>query len=73
MEFALVSLFLFASVFAIIYGGIKTFRRNWILALILLLLLTGIWVIWAIVECFTSAVPSHVYNVNVVNDVNNKE
>lgn len=38
---------------AVIYGGIKTFKRNWILALALFLLVTPIWAGWAIVECFT--------------------
>ena len=57
---------------ALIKGAIKTFQRNWILALILLLLLTPIWLIWAFVEMFTgeieknAAQPSqNVQNVNV--------
>ncbi len=38
---------------ALIGGAIKTFRRNWIAALLLLLFLFPIWVIWAFIEMFT--------------------
>lgn len=36
----------------LIKGGIQTFQRNWILALILLVFLTPLWACWAIVEVF---------------------
>ena len=39
---------------AIIKGGIQTFQRNWILAIIMLIFLTPIWFIWAFVEAFLS-------------------
>jgi hypothetical protein len=59
-------------IIALIKGAVKTFQRNWILALILLLILTPIWLIWAFVEMFTSEIvknsaqPSqNVQNVNV--------
>ena len=66
------AIFLLLILGALISGAIKTFKRNWILALILLLLLTPIWLIWAFIEMFTgeivkaNAQPSqNVQNVNV--------
>ena len=57
---------------ALFRGAVKTFQRNWVLALILLLVLTPIWVIWAFVEVFTgdladknSQPAQNVQNVNV--------
>ena len=57
---------------ALFRGAVKTFQRNWVLALILLLVLTPIWMIWAFVEMFTgdladkNSQPSqNVQNVNV--------
>jgi len=57
---------------ALFRGAVKTFQRNWILALILLLILTPIWMIWAFVEMFTgdladknSQPAQNVQNVNV--------
>ena len=41
---------------ALIKGAIKTFQRNWIAALLLLLVLTPIWAIWAFVELFTGPI-----------------
>lgn len=38
---------------ALLGGAVKTFRRNWVAALILLIFLTPIWAIWAFVELFT--------------------
>ena len=38
--------------FVFIAGGIQTFQRNWILALLMLIFLAPIWVCWAIVEIF---------------------
>lgn len=63
-------------VIALIKGAIKTFQRNWIAALILLILLFPIWVIWAFIEVFTGeivkestqlAAPSQNVNVTVLN------
>jgi hypothetical protein len=34
-------------------GAIKTFQRNWIAALLLLIFLFPIWALWALVEVFT--------------------
>lgn len=33
-------------------GAIQTFQRNWVAALLLLLILTPIWAIWAFFEIF---------------------
>lgn len=43
-------------IIGLIKGGIKTFQRSWIAALLLLIILTPIWVIWAFVELFTGEV-----------------
>jgi len=40
----------------IIRGAIKTFRRNWVVALLLLILFSPIWIIWAVVEIFTGPI-----------------
>jgi len=52
MEELIGLLVLLAILVIVIKGGIQTFQRNWILAIIMLLLLTPIWVVWAIVEIF---------------------
>lgn len=38
---------------ALLKGAIKTFQRNWIAALLLLIFLFPIWALWAFVEVFT--------------------
>lgn len=62
----------------LIKGAIKTFRRNWIAALLLLIFLFPIWVVWAFFEIFTGeisptqAAPNNsgqTVNVNVVTNV----
>ena len=45
-----------AIIIALIRGAVKTFQRNWILALILLILVFPIWLIWAFFEVFTGPV-----------------
>jgi len=37
---------------ALIVGAIRTFRRNFLMTLLLMLFLPGIWVIWALIELF---------------------
>jgi hypothetical protein len=44
---------LIAIVVALFKGALKTFQRNWIAALLLLIILTPIWAIWAFIEVFT--------------------
>jgi hypothetical protein len=43
-------------IIAVVGGAIKTFRRNWIAALLLLLILFPVWVIWAFIEIFTGKI-----------------
>lgn len=45
-----------AVIIGLIKGAIKTFQRNWIAALLLLILLTPIWIIWAFFELFTGKI-----------------
>lgn len=52
MEGLIGLLVLLAILFIVIKGGIQTFQRNWILAIIMLLVLSPVWVVWAIVEIF---------------------
>ena len=56
-------------------GMIQTFRRNWVLALILLIFAGPIWFVWAIIEMFLpfnpkDAVRPFETNVNVSQNVN---
>ena len=51
----------------LIRGGIKTFQRNWILALLMLLFIGPLWVCWAIVEIFTGKIGPKVHYVEVKN------
>ena len=62
-------------------GAIKTFRRNWIAALLLLIFLFPIWVIWVFIELFTgdiappnnSSTPSRQsVNITVVNQADGR-
>jgi len=65
-------LVLLGILYVLIFGGIQTFQRNWILALLMLLFLTPIWVCWAFVEVFLdkpTKKPMEV-NVNVNQNVN---
>lgn len=66
-------------VVALIKGGIKTFQRNWIAALVFLIILTPIWAIWAFIELFTgdivkeraqSTANSQSVSVTLVNQTN---
>lgn len=41
-----------AFVIMLVRGGIQSFKRNWIAALLLLLFFTPAWIIWALVENF---------------------
>ena len=45
-----------AIIVGLIKGAIKTFQRNWIAALLLLIFLFPIWVLWAIGELFTGEI-----------------
>ena len=41
---------------ALISGAVKTFRRNWLAALLLLIFIFPVWVIWAFIEMFTGEI-----------------
>ena len=46
----------------LIGGMIKTYKRNWVLALALMLLVFPLWVLWAFCELFTGQIqPKVVY------------
>jgi hypothetical protein len=47
-------------VVGIVMGAIKTFQRNWIAALLLIIFLFPIWVIWALIEVFTGEIAKDV-------------
>ena len=56
-------------------GMIQTFRRNWVLALLLLIFAGPIWFVWAIIEMFLLFNPKDAArpfetNVNVSQNVN---
>jgi hypothetical protein len=53
-------------------GAVKTFQRNWIVALILLLVVTPIWAIWAFVEIFTGDINNSTPLPNPVSTGNNQ-
>ena len=52
MEALLGLIFIVAIIVGLIVGGIQTFQRNWVVALLLLIFITPIWTCWAIVEIF---------------------
>lgn len=41
---------------ALIGGAVKTFRRNWVAALLLLIFVFPIWAVWAFIELFTGEI-----------------
>ena len=68
MDAVLTVLILGALVLLIIFGGVKTFKRNLVAALLCLIFLAPIWMLWAFIELFTGKVEPKVYNVVVKND-----
>ena len=63
-----ITVIIFLVIFAaLIRGGIKTFQRNWILALLMLLFVGPVWVCWAIIEIFTGKIGPKVHYVEVKN------
>jgi len=62
----------------LIKGGIQTFQRNWVLALLLILFIAPIWVGWAFVEIFMSKpvkqpIQVQMQPIEVTVNQNNKE
>lgn len=53
---------------ALIKGVVRTFQRNWIAALLLLIFLFPLYIIWAFVEIFRSKPQERVYHVNMTKD-----
>jgi 4-amino-4-deoxy-L-arabinose transferase-like glycosyltransferase len=51
--------------YILIKGGIQTFKRNWGIALVLFVLLTPIWFLWATVEIFIELPTVKPLEVNV--------
>lgn len=51
-EQLLVVFIMLVCLLAFMKGGIRTFQRNWALALIVLIFLTPFWIFWAFVEMF---------------------
>lgn len=45
-----------AIVVGLIRGAVKTFQRNWIAALLLLIFLFPVWIVWAFIEVFTGEI-----------------
>lgn len=43
-------------VIALVSGGFRTFQRNFLVALLTLVVLPPVWVIWAIIEIFRGPV-----------------
>ena len=64
---ALFALGFFLGLFLFVRGIVQTFRRNWIAALLLIVLLFPLYLIWAFVEAFRSKPAPKVYNVHVQN------
>jgi hypothetical protein len=52
MEALLVLLIVVLFIIGLVLGGIQTFQRHWIVALLLLLFFTPIWICWALIENF---------------------
>jgi hypothetical protein len=49
-----------AIIIGLIKGAVKTFQRNWIAALLLLIFLFPVWCIWALIEVFTGEIVKNV-------------
>lgn len=64
MAEALGMLFFLFVLVVFVKGAIRTFRRNWIAALLLMLFFTGIWMIWAFIELFIEPDKPRIHNVS---------
>lgn len=52
MEAVIGLMFIVALLVVFVVGGIQTFQRNWVAALLLFIFITPIWTCWAIIEIF---------------------
>lgn len=75
MEIIIVALVI-AGLVLVFTGGIRTFKRNWLLALLTFLFLAPIWLAWAFVELFIDPpkpkIGQQAIVVNVVQSQNEK-
>ena len=67
MEGVILLLCILGVLYVTIRGGIQTFQRNWIVAIVLLLFLTPFWFVWALVEIFMEKPVKKPIEVNVIN------
>lgn len=74
MEEGIALIIIIGLVVAVAVGAVKTFKRNWVAALILLIFLFPVWAIWAFIELFTGEIApepktsTQNVNVTVVNE-----
>lgn len=61
---AIGALFFLVCLVALIHGAIRTYMRNWIAALLLMLFFPGIWVMWAFIELFIEPDKPRIHNVS---------
>jgi hypothetical protein len=52
MEALLVLLIVVLFIIGLVSGGIQTFQRQWVVALVLLVFFTPVWICWALIENF---------------------
>lgn len=64
MAEALGGLFFIVMLVALIVGAIRTFRRNFLVALLLMLFFPGIWIMWAFIELFIEPDKPRIHNVS---------
>jgi uncharacterized membrane protein YqjE len=50
MDFIRLELISIALLILLLRGGFRTFRRDWLIATLLLLLFTPVWILWALIE-----------------------
>jgi hypothetical protein len=62
----IVAVIIVATVLAVI-GGYQTVKRNWILAILLFLFFSPLWLIWAYVELFLPE-PLHPFKIQTYNN-----
>ena len=55
MEALLFLLIVVLFIIGLVSGGIQTFQRQWVVALLLFLFFTPIWICWALIENFLPA------------------
>lgn len=74
MDVFILFVILFVAAWAFVTGGFKTFQRNWLVALLLMLFAFPAWAVWAFIEVFTGPVtpwplPVHVTDNRNIDDL----